>query len=83
MITILATFFFIYFSAWILSYSAIHEKWQSCTVKNEEFISQNRSTDVCLCHYTSTNPVLPPVLFSQLSPDSSKLLPTLMNKDEQ
>ena len=42
------------------------------------FTSQNRSTDVCHYHYMSTNPVLLPVLFSRLGPDSGKLLPTFV-----
>ena len=40
----------------IRDYSAIHEKWQSCTVTNEEFISQNRSTDVCLYSVYESKP---------------------------
>ena len=47
----------------------IHEKWQSCTVTNEEFTLQNRSTDVCLYHYRRANPVLP-----------GKLPPTFVNQ---
>ena len=31
-------------------------------------------------HYTRTNPVLSPVLFSRLSPDIGKLLPTFVNQ---
>ena len=30
--------------------------------------------------YTRANPVLPPVLFSGLSPDRGKLLPTFLNQ---
>ena len=30
--------------------------------------------------YSRANPVLPPVLFSELSPDSGKLLPTFVNQ---
>ena len=34
----------------------------------------------CLYHNMSANPVLPPVLFNRLSPDSSKLMPTFVNQ---
>ena len=31
-------------------------------------------------HYVRANPVLPPVSFSRLSPESGKLLPTFVNQ---